>query len=425
MNEKKGKKKKDNECYRVLPSTLNGKVKISGAKNSVLYLQTASLLTDETVIIENYPDELLDAKIHTEMLNELGKKCIVTENRIEIKKRNKKDNRVIWPDRSIRNTLLILGALLARNFEGSVPLPGGCKLGERKYDIHQYLLKELGANIWEEKNMLCGTADRGLKGAEIKLPLKSTGATNNAIICGCLAKGVTRVWNPHIRPETIDLINFLRTMGAKIKVFGQEHIEIVGKEYLLGTTYNVLPDNMEAISWLIGAVVTGGDIEIENFPWRDLEVPLIYLRESGAKFFKGEESMIVRGGKCYPIEISTGPFPGINSDMQPLFAIFGACAKGQSKIIDLRFPGRYAYADEFSKLGISCELQGNMLKINGGKPFKGAEVTAVDLRAGIALVLAGLVANGETYIKNAWQIERGYNQFIRKINNLGGKVFCE
>lgn len=408
--------------YRVRPSRLQGKVKVSGAKNSVLYLQTASLLTSERIVIDNYPAGLLDAQVHTEMLEFLGKKCTVDTDKLIVEESVPPPERLEWSGRSIRNTLLILGTQLVRNGAGAVPLPGGCKLGERKYDIHEMLLRKMGAEVWEEDEYLCASAPQGLTGADIHLPLRSTGATHNAILCGCLAKGVTRVWNPHVRPETIDLVRFLESMGASITIYGQEHIEIIGQEGLAGTRYRVLPDNMEAISWLVGAVVTQGDVEIENFPWSDLEVPLIHLRESGAKFYQGDNSLIVRGGRCYPIEISTGPYPGINSDMQPLFAVYGACANGQSRIVDLRFAGRYGYAEEFNRMGGDFRVEENILKINGGNKLTAAEVTALDLRAGIALVLAGLVADGESLVKDAWQIERGYNDFLCKMKSLNGRV---
>ncbi|MBE0472182.1 MAG: UDP-N-acetylglucosamine 1-carboxyvinyltransferase, partial [Methyloprofundus sp.] len=236
-------------------------------------------------------------------------------------------------------------------------------------------------------------------------------------------KGVTRIWNPHIRPEILDLINFLRSMGAKINVYGQEHIEVTGVEGLKGTDYTVMPDNMEAITWMVAAVMTKGDIEIQHFPTRDLEVAMIHLRESGAKFYQGEDSLIVRGGVCYPLEISTGPHPSINSDVQPILAAYAACAKGESRIIDLRFPGRYGYAEEMAKMGLDYQVEGNMLKIFGnGGILNGATVRALDLRAGAALALCGLVAEGETLVEEAWQIERGYNNFVQKLNNLNGNA---
>ena len=180
---------------------------------------------------------------------------------------------------------------------------------------------------------------------------------------------------------------------------------------------------MEALTWAVGATITGGDVEIRDFPFEHLEVPLIYLRESGMKFFKGNEgSLIVRGGTPYPVEISTGPYPGINSDMQPIFAVYGAKAKGKSKVIDLRFPGRYSYSDELAKMGLKSTTIGGMLEISGGHNLVGSNVRAVDLRAGISLVLAGLIAEGETVIENSWQIHRGYEDLEKKLKKLGAEV---
>lgn len=406
-------------------SRLEGKVEISGAKNSVLKLLTASILTDEKIIIHNYPYALLDAQIHEGMLNKLGKKCMVIENNtIVIEEINPISSVLQWDERSIRNSLLILGALTTRTGVGRVPLPGGCQLGDRSFDLHVMILEKMGAKVWQEGNILCAEAQKdGLKGCDINLPIRSTGATENAILCATLAKGITRIWNPHIRPEILDLIAFLKTMGAKIEVYGQEHIEVQGVEGLKGTEYTVMPDNMEAITWLIGSVITGGDVEIINFPFDDLEVAMIHLRESGAKFYRGDNSLIVRGGTCYPLEISTGPHPGINSDVQPLMAAYGACARGESRIVDLRFHGRYGYAEEFAKLGAKYQIDGNILKLhgNGGK-LQGATVKALDLRAGAALALLGLVADGQTTIEEAWMIERGYNEFEKKLLSLGANV---
>ncbi|MEX0996006.1 MAG: UDP-N-acetylglucosamine 1-carboxyvinyltransferase [Flavobacteriaceae bacterium] len=399
--------------------TLKGKVKVSGAKNSALRLLAASILTEEKIELTNFPNGLLDVQVHLEMLKVLGKDYHSVNDTVLIKEDTTNvKNKLIWEDRSIRNTLLILGALTTRFGEGRVPLPGGCKLGERKYDLHVMLLERLGAKVWEEGDYLCAKADGKLKGNEVVLPLRSTGATENTIICASLAQGKTTLWNPHIRPEIMDLIDMLNKMGAKIKVFGQKCIEIEGVGKLEGVKHAVIPDNMEALTWAIGAVITGGDVEIQNFPFEHLEVPLVFLRESGMKFYRGENSLIVRGGEAYPVEISTGPYPGINSDMQPLFAVYGAMSRGESKIVDLRFPGRYGYAEELAKMGMRYHVDGDMLVIDGGTPLTGARVTALDLRAGIALLLAGLTAEGETIIENAWQIERGYENLENKLNQL-------
>ena len=408
--------------FKVQPSRLRGQVVLDGAKNSALRLLAASLLTDEDILLFNFPTKIIDARIHIDMLEQLGKVCHEDGNSVTITQPGKIESILDWKERSIRNTLLILGALVAKTGQGAVPLPGGCQIGERKYDLHEMILREMGCDVWLEKNMLCAEVKQRLKGTDIYLPVRSTGATENAIICGTLAEGRTRVWNPHIRPEILDLISFLKKMGAHIEVFGQERIDIQGRRTLAGARHSVIPDNMEAITWLIASVITGGDVEIIKFPFDHLEVPLIFLRESGAKFYRGDNSLIVRGGRCYPIDISTGPYPGINSDMQPLFAIYGFCANGKSRIIDLRFPGRYRYAEEIGKMGGVFKVQGDFLIISGGHTLKGAHVIATDLRAGAALVLAGLVAEGETVVSDAWQIERGYNDFLYKINKLSGKV---
>lgn len=413
---------KDNIKYAVTRSKLEGTVKVSGAKNSVLRLLAASLLTDGNVELTNYPASLRDAQVHLGMLEALGKSCEVSEDRCVIKESDGVQSELNWEGRSIRNTLLILGALTARTGSGSVPLPGGCKLGDRKYDLHVMLLERLGARVYDNDTHLKAEAENGLIGADIVLPMRSTGATENAILCGCLAKGKTVIWGPHIRPEIMDLIAMLNAMGADIKVFGQERIEIEGVEALSATSHRVIPDNMEALTWMIGATLTGGDIEIEDFPLDHLDVPLSFLRESGTEYYVNGKNVIVRGGTCYPVEISTGPYPGINSDMQPLFAVYGALAKGESRIIDLRFPGRYVYAEELEKMGMEYAVEENLLKIKGGTKLAGADVRATDLRAGIALTLAGCVADGETIVNEAWQVERGYDQFISKMKQLNANI---
>lgn len=398
---------------------LVGKVTVSGAKNAGLKLLTASILTSDKVEISNSPNGLLDMKVHIAMLEKMGKTCFIDGSYLRIEEINRLDPNLIWDTRSIRNSLLMLGCLTTRFGSGKVPLPGGCKLGDRKYDIHVNILEALGASVYEEDGYLCTEVkDYPLRATEINLPMRSTGATENAIMASTLAIGTTTIWNPHIRPEIIDLINMLNKMGAKIEVFGQKCIVVEGVKELCGVKHKCIPDNMEALTWAIGAVITGGDVEIINFPFEHLEVPLAYLKESGMKYYRGENSLIVRGGSPYPIEISTGPYPGINSDMQPLFAIYGALSKGTSKIIDLRFPGRYAYAEEMAKMGVKFEVDGEMLVIHGGNKLEGAVVTASDLRAGISLLLAGLVADGTTTIENAWQIERGYENIHEKLKNL-------
>lgn len=399
-------------------------MKVSGAKNSALRLLAASLLTADSIDLANYPGALLDVQIHEEMLRALGKRVVrVGKEGITISEPGPIASDLVWEGRSIRNTLLILGALLARTGRASVPLPGGCRLGDRKYDLHVMLLERLGARVWDDGERLHAEAPAGLTGAEIHLPIRSTGATENALLAGSLARGTTRIWNPHIRPEILDLIKLLRNMGARIRVFGQEHIEVVGVDGLSAAHHVVIADNMEAITWLAAAVMTDGDVEISDFPSQDMEVVICHLLAAGAKIFYGDGSVIVRGGACYPLDISTGPHPGINSDVQPILAAWATRARGQSKIVDLRFPGRYAYAAEMAKMGADARVEGDFLVIDGGGGgLEGARVRALDLRAGAALALCGMVAKGETVIEDAWQIMRGYNDFIPKLRDLGGQI---
>ena len=399
---------------KVSKSRLKGTVKVSGAKNSALRLLAASILTNQTLKLSNFPNNLFDIKVHLDMLKVLGKEYSADGDVVHIRETiTQPVTDLKWDGRSIRNTLLILGALVTRFGQGRVPLPGGCKLGERKYNLHVMLLENLGAKVWEEEGFLCAKVPDGrLKGADIYLPIRSTGATENSILCASLAKGTTTVWNPHVRPEILDLISMLKKMGAKIQVYGQKCIVIEGVSELKGTDHQVVADNMEALTWAIGSVITGGDVEIENFPFE----------QSGMSFYRGDHRLIVRGGRPYPIEISTGPYPGINSDMQPLFAIYGAMSKGKSTIIDLRFPGRYAYAEELAKMGVHYQVSDSFLLIEGGHPLRGAQVKALDLRAGISLLLAGLTAEEETTIEDAWQIGRGYENLHEKLRGLNVNI---
>lgn len=413
----------ENVKFVLQPSKLNGSVKVSGAKNSVLRLLAASLLFNGDVNLKNYPSSLLDVVIHEDMLRMLGKTVEVIGNDCLICEKQDLKQELIWDKRSIRNTLLIMGCLLARYGYARVPLPGGCKLGERKYDIHVSVIEALGGTVYEDGDYLVAEAPNGLTGANVLLRMRSTGATENAILMGCLSKGITEIWNPHIRPEIIDLIEFLKKGGAKIQVFGQEKIVIEGVEKLSAVQHPVMPDNMEALTWVILAATTKSRILIENFPFKDLEIPLIFLRESGVNLFRNDNSAIVEAGECYPVEISTGPYPGINSDMQPLFAAFASKSKGLSKIIDLRFPGRYGYGSEMKKMGVNNVVNGDLFEVEGGCLINGSEVNALDLRAGIALLILGLSADsGETKISNAWQIKRGYDRIVEKLKSLGAEI---
>jgi UDP-N-acetylglucosamine 1-carboxyvinyltransferase len=402
-------------------SRLSGQVALSGAKNSALKLVAASLLTDETIHLEGFPSGLVDIQVMLDMLRRLGKVVEAAPGHASLG--GPCTETALDPaDRSVRTSLLVLAALVARYGHGAVPLPGGCRIGERKYDLHQLVLESLGARVRATDDLLIAEADDRLRGAEIQLPLRSTGATESCLLAGALARGTTTLWGPHIRPEILDLIELLERMGARIRVFGQERIEIEGVDALHGARHQVLVDNMEAFTFLVAAAATEGDVEILRFPARHLEVPLIFARASGVRLHEGEDSVIVRGGRTYPVELSTGPYPGINSDMQPLFAVLALRSPGESRITDLRFPDRFGYAEELARLGGSFDTQGNVLRIRGGGPLRGSTVRALDLRCGAALLVAGLMAEGTTCILDPHQIDRGYEDIAGKMQLLGARV---
>lgn len=405
----------------IYPSTINGEINITGAKNAVLRYLAASILTEKDITLTNYPRKMLDVIVHEEMLTVLGKQIAHEESICHIKS-NVTISELVWEKRSIRNTLLILGCLLTKTGKAKVPLPGGCSLGERKYDIHVDLIKAFGGEVWEEDGYLCAKASNGLKGCDFHLRMRSTGATENAILMSVLASGTSRIWNPHIRPEILDLIQLLNKMGADIRVNGPESIIINGKKELSNSVvHESLSDNMQAITYLIAGAIAGGELKISNFPFKDLEVPLYFLEFSGLKYYRRDKELIVRRCDQYPIDISTGPYPGINSDMQPLFAVWASLAGGKSTITDLRFTGRYAYSVELAKMGVCAKIEDNTLSIVGGNPIHGASVKALDLRAGAALLLMSLVADGPTKIEDFWMIERGYDDIKQLMTEIGIK----
>ncbi len=405
-------------------SCLDGSVVLSGAKNSALKLIAASILTDEPLRLQSFPLKLTDVQVMLGMVRSLGKKVVEGDSAVRIEGPCKVMT-LEWRERSVRTSLLLLATLLGRFGRGAVPIPGGCKIGERKYDLHQMVLERLGAEIWEEDGLLCGKAKSRLRGTEIHLPIRSTGATESAILAGCLATGRTVLWNPHVRPEILDLINLLGKMGARIRVYGQERIEIDGVDCLYGARHAVIVDNMEAFTFLVAAAVTEGSVEILGFPKHDLEVPLIFAKAAGVHVYEGPESIIVNGSEHWPIELSTGPYPGINSDMQPLFAVLGSCAHGESRITDLRFPDRFGYVEELARFGGDYKVEGNLLRIRGGGTRHGAAVRALDLRCGAALLVAGMVADGTTRILDCHQIDRGYENIVGKLQGLGGRLHRE
>lgn len=411
----------ENYCYKIKKSKLEGNIKVSGAKNSSLRLLASSILTKERVILNNVPNEILDFQLHVEMLEVLGKKIYKEHDYIIIDEINM-ISELNWDKRAIRNTLLILGGLVSRTGKGKVPLPGGCQIGDRKIDFHIMILEKMGAKVWVENNYLFAETDNGLIGSEIILPFRSVGATENFILCSVLAKGESTLINPNIQPELSDLIRLLNSMGAKIKVFGTEKIVVQGVKELGSGAIDVMPDDIEALTWLIGAMITNGELEITNFPRERLNIALEYLKYIGSNIYFQRDSIIIKNSNCYPFEITTNAYPNIKSDMQPLFAPIALKAKGQSIIRDTRYPERFKYANDLNNMNANIHIRDGEIIINGGREIIGCEVFSHDLRAGAGLVLSGLIAEGETIVKNAWQVERGYENFLQKLSSINGKI---
>lgn len=406
-------------------NALKGTVKVSGAKNSALKVLCASLLTPEKVRLFNMPTMIEDVKVQIDMIRSVGAKVAVENDMVVIDNSSVRDYDVFMDkEKGIRTSLLMLGSLLGRFGRARVPLPGGDNIGERKYDLHIYALERLGAKVKVTDDGFLEAECDGLRGAEIEFPFLTMGATENTIISASLAKGQTIMRNAYITPEVLDLIKFLKCMGAKIKVGGSRFVQIDGVEELYGTNHKIIPDRLEALTFVIAGAVTKGFLEIKEFPAEFLEVPLIYLRDAGVNFYKGENSLIIngQGGLFGPMEIVAGSYPGIISDTQPLFAVFATQASGNSRVIDVRYPNRFAYVEFLRKMGADIHQEGNIAVIEGPTPLKGTSIPSKDIRTGAALLVAGLCAEGQTEIENIYQIDRGYERIEEKLFKLGANI---
>lgn len=404
--------------------SLKGEVRLSGAKNSALRLLAASILTNQKVTLIGCPSELQDSRVHIAMLKALGKEVNIEGDYVEISEPNGLKTELTWNGPSIRNTLLIAGALFARFGKAKVPFPGGCKLGDRKIDLHLELIQRLGGRlISSETHIIIERAKEVTGKIDFKLPIRSTGATENALLMASFSRVHLKLMNPHVRPEITDLIHFLKKMGASIEINGQDSFEIKGSEQRIARLHHeVIADNVEAITWLIAAIITRGNVVIPNFPMDHLEMPMIHLLE-GQSFLQYKDGVLrIDGQGATSFELATGPYPGINSDMQALFAAYALQAEGVSRIIDLRFKDRFQYVQELKKMGADLEVDKNVLTINGGNQLKAADISATDIRGGMAMVLAALIAHDSTKISNMYQVERGYENLDEKLRSLGVNV---
>ncbi|MCI6888140.1 MAG: UDP-N-acetylglucosamine 1-carboxyvinyltransferase [Lachnospiraceae bacterium] len=402
---------------------LVGDVTISGAKNAALGILAAAIMTDEDVVVENLPD-VRDINVLLEAIQEIGAaveridRHTVRINASTIREVSVDDEYI----RKIRASYYFIGALLGKYKSAEVPLPGGCNIGSRPIDQHLKGFRALGANIEIERGAVVAHAI-DLVGSHIYLDVVSVGATINIMMAAALAEGQTILENAAKEPHVVDVANFLNSMGANIKGAGTDIIRIRGVRKLHGTEYSIIPDQIEAGTFMCAAAVTRGDVTVKNVIPKHLEAISAKLIEIGCEVLEGDDAVRVVGRpRQRSTNIKTLPYPGFPTDMQPQMAVTLALAEGTSMITESIFENRFKYVDELARMGGSIKVEGNVAVIDGVKGFTGAQVESPDLRAGAALVLAGLAASGYTIVDEIGYILRGYEAFEEKLQSLGANI---
>lgn len=407
---------------------LKGEVTISGAKNAAVAIIPASLLVNGVCRIENMP-HISDTEMLLTILKELGAKVRFVDNStIDIDCTN-----VVFGNspfdlmRKIRASYYLIGAMLGRFGKAKTTMPGGCNFGSRPIDQHIKGMEALGAEIKVKNGFVYATVPEGkLHGSLIYLDKVSVGATMNIILASVLATGRTIIENAAREPHIVDLANFLNSMGADVRGAGTDTVKINGVESLHGGTYAIIPDQIEAGTYMVAAAATKGEVLIKNVIPKHLECISEKLRETGTIVQNFEDAVLVRAsGNLRKVNIKTLPYPGFPTDMQPQMAALLCQAEGTSIITEGIYDNRFKYAAELNKMGASINVEGKMAVIEGGRSLTGASVMACDLRAGAAMVIAGLCAHGETEIEDIHFIERGYEDFVDKLRTLGADIRIE
>ena len=402
---------------------LRGEVVISGAKNAALGIVAGALLTDEEVIIENLPD-VRDINVMLEALKAIGAKVHRIESHVVSIQADQLSMKSVDDDaiRRIRASYYFIGALLGKYHQAKVALPGGCAIGERPIDQHIKGFTALGAEVEISEGYFVAKAEE-LVGQHIYLDVVSVGATINLMLAAVLADGQTIIENVAKEPHIVDVANFLNSMGANIRGAGTDTIRIRGVERLHGTTYGVIPDQIEAGTFMCAAAVTRGNILIKNIIPKHMESIAAKLRDMGNIVYEGDEEIQVIGReKQRGTKIKTLPYPGFPTDMQPQIAVTLALAEGKSSVTESIFENRFLYVEELKKMGADITVEDRVATILGQEKLQGATLHALDLRAGAALVLAGLAAEGITVLEDIGYIRRGYEFFEKKLMNLGAKI---
>lgn len=409
-----------------------GTVTVSGAKNSATRLLAAASICDDSVTLTGYPTNLVDSKHKERFLNANGVVTTTELDELVIDPSNYRPKELDDYFYPIRTTYLLVAGQLKRTGKAYIPYPGGCNIGARGYDVHVGLWEAFGCIVEELEDCICVTAPTKIKGSQFEFPISTVGGTENALLMASIAEGESTFSNAYITPEIEDLIEFLKRSGVEIDVIGQSYIKVTGSSYLKGHTYHVLPDRIEAITWITYGLLSGGEILIKNVPFKAMEIPLMYLRNAGVDFFANSDSIFISSGclvdgNAHSFEVACGTHPGIISDMQPFYVMLGLISIGKSRIHDYRYPKRISYVKELQKF-VDLELQVEEGKIttNGPVKFNAANAQASDLRGTMAAVLAALCAPaGTSVITGVSMALRGYNNLVEKLSVLGVTVEYE
>ena len=404
---------------------LHGEIEVSGAKNAAVAIIPAALMVDGVCRLENIP-QISDADMLLTILEHLGARVrTVNKSTVEIDCTD-----VRYTDapydlmRKIRASYYLIGAMLGRFGAAKTTMPGGCNLGARPIDQHIKGMEALGAEVEVAGGFVyASTPDGLLHGARIYLDKVSVGATMNIILAASLARGRTVIENCAKEPHIVDLANFLNSMGADVRGAGTDSIKVNGVERLHGGSYTIIPDQIEAGTYMVACAAAGGEVKIKNVIPRHLESISAKLREMGVVIIEGEDSVVVKSsGKLRRVNVKTMPYPGFPTDMQPQVATALCLASGTSVITEGIYDNRFKYTNELRKMGAQIQVDGRTAVIEGVERLTGAPVAACDLRAGAAMVIAGLCAEGTTYVEDIHYIERGYENFVGKLRSLGADI---
>ena len=402
---------------------LVGEVEIGGAKNAALAILAAAIMTDETVTIENLPN-VRDINVLLNAIEGIGARVErINKHKVKINGAFINDLSVDYEFiKKIRASYYLLGALLGKYKKAEVALPGGCDIGSRPIDLHIKGFRALGAEVDIQHGLISAHAD-ALNGTHIYLDKVSVGATINIMMAASMAEGKTIIENAAKEPHVVDVANFLNSMGANIRGAGTDVIRIVGVEKLHKTEYSIIPDQIEAGTFMFAAATTKGDVTVKNVIPKHLEATTAKLIEAGCEVEEFDDAVRVVSSKpLRHTQVTTLAYPGFPTDMQPQMAVVLGIAQGTSTVTESIFENRFKYVDELTRMGADIKVESNIAIINGVKNYTGARVSAPDLRAGAALVIAGLSAEGITTVDDIYFIERGYEDFDKKLQSLGAQI---